>query len=83
MPISASALACEIPDWSAESNFGQISKTVELPGFGLITEALTNTPLFQTNFFPLFIQVNFLPFTIDVVFSFEQVAPAFAVAALA
>jgi hypothetical protein len=52
-------------------------------GFGFVTKALTNTPLSQTNFLPLLIQVNFLPFTIDVFFSFVQLPPAFAVAALA
>jgi hypothetical protein len=44
---------------------------------------LTATPLSQTSFLPLLMQVNFLPLTIDVAFSFEHAAPAFAVAALA
>jgi hypothetical protein len=85
MPISALALICEIPAWSAESNFGQEITCVELfgVGVGLVTKALTVTPLSQINFLPLLMQVNFLPLTIEVAFNFVQVAPALAVAALA
>jgi hypothetical protein len=52
-------------------------------GEGLATDALTTTPLSQTNFLPLLMQVNFLLLTIEVAFNFGQDAPAFAVAALA
>jgi hypothetical protein len=85
MPTNALALICKMPELSAESNLGQVNLTVELlgVGVGLVTTALTNTPLSQTNFLPLLIQVNFLPLTIDVAFNFGQVAPALAVAALA
>ena len=38
--------------------------------------AATFTPLFQTNFFPDFIQVYLMPFTVEVDFSFGQVSPA-------
>ena len=36
----------------------------------------TVTPLFQTSFFPLFMQVYFLPAEVEVAPSFEQAAPA-------
>jgi hypothetical protein len=36
-------------------------------------------PLSQTNFFPLFTQVNFLPETIEVTPALVQGAPAFAI----
>ena len=41
-------------------------------GFGTATA----TPLFQTSFLPLFIQVYFLPAEVEVAPSFEQTAPA-------
>jgi hypothetical protein len=41
-------------------------------GFGFTTA----TPLFQTNFLPLLIQVNFLPFAVAVVPAFLQLSPA-------
>ena len=37
--------------------------------------AATLTPLFQTNFFPDFMQVYLIPFTVEVDFSFGQVSP--------
>jgi hypothetical protein len=51
-------------------------------GDGLVTVALTTTPLSQISFLPLLMQVNFLPLTIEVAFCFVQVAPDLAVAAL-
>ena len=44
-------------------------------GFG-VSLVGTFTPLFQTNFFPDFIQVYLMPFTVEVDFSFGQVSPA-------
>jgi hypothetical protein len=41
-------------------------------GVGL---AATFTPLFQTNFFPDFMQVYLIPFTVEVEFSFGQASP--------
>ncbi len=35
----------------------------------------STTPLFQSNFFPTFTQVNFLPFEIEVLPNFLQVDP--------
>jgi hypothetical protein len=45
--------------------------------------ATTFTPLSQTNFFPDFIQVNFMPLLVAVVPALAQVAPALGAAALA
>jgi hypothetical protein len=42
-------------------------------GVGL---AATFTPLFQTSFFPDFMQVYLIPFTVEVEFNFAQVSPA-------
>ena len=41
-------------------------------GFGFVT----TTPLFQTSFFPLLTQVNFLPFTVAVLPAFLHGSPA-------
>ena len=46
-------------------------------GDGLGAADLTTTPLFQINFFPLFIQVNFLPLLIAKDPNLEHIAPAF------
>jgi hypothetical protein len=43
--------------------------------------ATTLTPLFHTNFLPLFTQVYLMPLTVDIAPAFEQTAPAFAAAA--
>ncbi len=48
----------------------------ETTGFGLDTV----TPLFQTSLLPLFIQVNCLPFTVEVAPAFLQLSPAFTAA---
>ena len=40
----------------------------------------TAAPLFQTNFFPLLMQVNFLPLAVAVVPTFLQVSPVFTAA---
>jgi hypothetical protein len=39
-----------------------------------------DTPLFQTNFLPLFTHVNFLPFAVAVTPTFLQLSPAFTAA---
>jgi hypothetical protein len=38
------------------------------------------SPLFQTNFLPLLIQVNFFPFAVAVLPAFLQASPAFTAA---
>jgi hypothetical protein len=45
-------------------------------GFGLATA----TPLFQTNFLPLLIHVNFFPFETVALPAFLQISPAFTAA---
>ena len=46
-------------------------------GVGVGVDLRIKTPLFQINFFPLFIQVNFLPLLIAKDPNLEQIAPAF------
>jgi hypothetical protein len=43
--------------------------------------ATTFTPLFHTNFLPLFTQVYLMPLTVEVAAAFVQTPPAFATAA--
>jgi hypothetical protein len=59
--------------------------TAEGVGVGVETfvgAALTTTPLFHTNFFPCFMQVNLRPFRILSSPGFLHVAPDFTAAAL-
>ena len=50
-----------------------------IEGFG-VGFGPTETPLFHTNFFPLFMQVYFFPFAVAVDPTFLQVSPAFTAA---